>query len=63
MQTTLNDTETTQSEEQQTSCDGTLINLAAHRQMKSERFADVDDLLDRLTYDAVNVANGGCRTS
>ena len=63
MRTTSNDTGTNQSREQHNDSDGTLINLAAHRQVKSERFVDVDDLLDRLTYDAVNVANGGSRTS
>ncbi|SFS20310.1 hypothetical protein [Yoonia litorea] len=39
----------------------TLIHLADRRRTKDDRFPDVDDLLERLTDDTVNVANGRYR--
>lgn len=42
--------------------EASLINLAEHRRSKRDRFPNVDELLERLTDDTVNVANGDYRS-
>ena len=41
--------------------DSTLINLAEHRRSAKDRFPDVEDLMDRLTDGAFDVANSVTR--
>ena len=42
--------------------DDNLVNLDVHRAKQRERFPAVDDLVDRLTDDALSVASGRCVT-
>ena len=52
------ETLTSGSGDQSETRDSTLINFAAHRQTKRDRFGSVDDLLDRLSDNTLQVANG-----
>ena len=62
MQTTFTAPVTDMAEDRSAASDQILINLAAHRKSRSDRFPSVDDLLERLTDDTVSVANAGYRT-